>query len=92
MAEQVDAVFQTRQSIVEFFNSAGWKIYKELVESLLMSEVCRKNKITQEAIDEKKLQELNFCLGKEKAYQTVLALKEELLEESEEVENSPSPA
>lgn len=78
--------FQDKQAYVKLFTGRGWKLFSSILKDLKESESCEISKLLSGPINAEGIQRINFCMGKKKAYQTVLAFREELCGEEE---NSP---
>lgn len=91
MSDMLDADYQKVAAIKFLLGSPGWKYYKELVDILITQNEYDTDKLTGGVLTSEKLQEINFCLGKKKAYSSISLLEAQMLDEAEE-EISPSPA
>jgi hypothetical protein len=85
MSSITDPDIQRKLGLQSFFQGSGYKIFREELDQLVLGALDGINSIVKSGfVDEKKLAELNFKLGRKEALQKVLFVLEDMESELQE--------
>lgn len=76
-----DQAFQEALAIKGLFDSQGWKMFEEKIQSLLDFEISYIEKKTKNCVNSEGLHDLNFHLAKKQVLKEILLMKEALADE-----------